>query len=138
MAVTAGRVTMPQRSPTYVVSMPERFAGNVQFSVDGNPVDFSNTWAYKALMFSGMPNMTFTFGCSNASWTLRADLIAEYACRLTNHMECTGTRQCTPQLRESDYDMVPRPFIDDFSANYMQRMMDRFPRQGNREPWINA
>lgn len=111
--------------------------GNVQFSVDGNPVDFANTWAYKALMFSGVPNMIFTFGYINASWTLRADLIAEYACRLINHMDRTGTRQCTPRLRESDYDMVPRPFIDDFSANYMQRMMDRFPRQGDREPWIN-
>lgn len=111
--------------------------GNVQFSVDGNPVDFAKTWAYKALMFSGVPNMIYTFGYINASWTLRADLIAEYACRLINHMDQTGTRQCTPRLRDSDYDMKPQPFIGDFSANYMQRMMDRFPRQGDREPWIN-
>lgn len=112
--------------------------GDVKFSVDGEAVDFANTWAYKALMFSGVPNLIFTFGYINASWTLRADLVAQYTCRLLNHMTAIGARQCTAQLREQDSNMVARPFIDDFSANYMQRMMHRFPRQGDREPWINA
>jgi len=112
--------------------------GGVQFSMNGKPLDFAETWSYKGLMYSGVPNLVFTFGYINASWTLRADLTAEFFCRLINHMDQTGTRWCRPMLRESDRDMVPRPFIDDFSAGYMQRMMHRFPKQGDREPWVNT
>src|SRR5262249_670563 len=67
----------------------------------------------------------------------RADLTSEYVCRLLNHMDDLGVRQATPRLRESDLDMPPRPWIDGFSSGYMQRVMHRFPKQGDREPWIN-
>ncbi len=59
-------------------------------------------------------------------------------CRLLNHMAETGTDQCTPRLRPSDRDMPERPWIDDFSAGYMQRVMPRLPRQGDRAPWVNT
>jgi cation diffusion facilitator CzcD-associated flavoprotein CzcO len=111
--------------------------GEMQFLVDGAPVDFGKTWTYKGMMYSGVPNMVSTFGYINASWTLRADLTSEYVCRLINHMDETGTRQVTPRLRETDGDMPARPWIDGFSSGYMQRMMHRFPKQGDREPWIN-
>ena len=111
--------------------------GQVAFSVDGTPVDFSTTWTYKGLAYSDVPNLASSFGYINASWTLRADLTCEYVCRLLNHMEKTGTSQCTPRLRASDHDMPERPWIDNFTAGYMQRVMDRFPKQGDREPWIN-
>lgn len=111
--------------------------GKVLFEVDGEPVDFSRTWSYKGMAYSGVPNLVSSFGYINASWTLRADLTCEYVCRLIRHMEATGTRQCTPQLRPGDASMEPRPWIDNFSAGYMQRVMDQFPRQGDREPWIN-
>jgi monooxygenase len=111
--------------------------GEMQFAVDGAPVDFAQTWTYKGMMYSGVPNLVCTFGYINASWTLRADLTAEYVCRLINHMDQTGTRQVTPRLRETDREMPARPWIDKFSSGYMQRMMHRFPRQGDREPWIN-
>jgi cation diffusion facilitator CzcD-associated flavoprotein CzcO len=111
--------------------------GEMQFSVDGEPVDFGKTWTYKGMMYSGVPNLVSTFGYINASWTLRADLTSEYVCRLLNHMDETGTRQVTPRLRAWDKTMPPRPWIDDFSSGYMKRMMDRFPRQGDHEPWIN-
>jgi monooxygenase len=88
-------------------------------------------------MYSSVPNLVTTFGYINASWTLRADLTAEYVCRLLNHMDDTGARQVTPRLREADKDMPQRPFIDGFSAGYMQRTMDRMPRQGDHAPWIN-
>ena len=84
-----------------------------------------------------MPNLASAFGYINASWTLRADLICEYVCRLLNHMRDTGTTVCTPTLRASDAGMTVRPWIEDFSSGYMQRDMDRMPRQGDREPWIN-
>lgn len=111
--------------------------GKVLFEVDGEPVDFSRTWSYKGMAYSGVPNLVSSFGYINASWTLRADLTCEYVCRLLRHMDATGTRQCTPQLRPEDASMEPRPWIDNFSAGYMQRVMDQFPRQGDREPWIN-
>jgi cation diffusion facilitator CzcD-associated flavoprotein CzcO len=111
--------------------------GEMRFAVDGVPVDFSDTWTYKGMMYSDVPNLVCTFGYINASWTLRADLTAEYVCRLINHMDETGTQQVTPRLRDGDRAMPARPWIDQFSSGYMQRMMHRFPRQGDREPWIN-
>ncbi len=110
----------------------------IEVEVDGSPVDLSETWSYKGMMFSDVPNLVQTFGYINASWTLRADLTAEYVCRLLNHMQANGMRQCTPRLREEDRDMVARPWIDDFSAGYMQRAMHLFPRQGDRGPWRNT
>jgi cation diffusion facilitator CzcD-associated flavoprotein CzcO len=111
--------------------------GETAFEVDGVPVDFGRTWTYKGMMYSDVPNLVSTFGYINASWTLRADLTAEYVCRLLAHMDETGARQATPRLRASDRDMPARPWVDGFSAGYMQRTMDRFPRQGDRAPWIN-
>jgi len=111
--------------------------GEVEFVVDGCPVDFSRTFTYKGFAYSDVPNLASSFGYVNASWTLRADLISEYVCRLLNHMTETGTQQCTPRLRRSDLEMDTRPWIDDFSAGYIQRALDRFPKQGDREPWLN-
>lgn len=111
--------------------------GEVEFSVDGTPVDFSRTFTYKGFAYSDVPNLASSFGYVNASWTLRADLISEYVCRLLNHMSETGTDQCTPRLRRSDLDMATRPWLENFSAGYIQRVLHRFPKQGDREPWIN-
>ena len=111
--------------------------GEVHIVVDGEPVDFSHTWSYKGFAYSDVPNLASSFGYINASWTLRADLICSYVCRLLNHMRDTGTQQCTPRLRAGDADMPARPWIQDFSAGYMERVMDQFPKQGDREPWIN-
>ena len=111
--------------------------GQVAFSVDGTPVDFSSTWTYKGIAYSGVPNLASSFGYINASWTLRADLTCEYVCRLLNHMDATGTTQCTPRLRSEDEGMDEKSWIDNFSAGYMERVMDQFPKQGDREPWIN-
>ena len=111
--------------------------GEMRFVVDGEPVDFAQTWTYKGFAYSGVPNLASSFGYINASWTLRADLTCEYVCRLLNHMATTGTVQCTPRLRPEDAGMPERPWIDGFTAGYMQREMRRFPRQGDHEPWIN-
>lgn len=112
--------------------------GGIRLEVDGEPVDLSRTWTYKGLMFSDVPNLVQTFGYINASWTLRADLVAEYVCRLLNRMDELGVEQCTPRLREEDRDMPARPWIDGFTAGYMQRSMHLFPRQGDRMPWLNT
>lgn len=111
--------------------------GGAEFVVDGQPVDFSKTYTYKGLMFSDVPNLTSTFGYINASWTLRADLNAEYVCRLINHMDKLGVRQCTPRRRAEDLTMPTRSFIHGFSSGYIQRAITLFPKQGDHEPWVN-
>ncbi len=115
-----------------------RLLGGVGFKVDGRPVDFHQCWTYRGLMYSDVPNMVNTFGYINASWTLRADLIAQYTCRLLNEMDATGNEVVVPRLREQDRDMTPHPWIEDFSSGYMNRGMHLFPRQGDREPWTNT
>jgi cation diffusion facilitator CzcD-associated flavoprotein CzcO len=112
--------------------------GEMDLDIDGEKIDFSELWTYKGLGYSEIPNLISVFGYINASWTLRADLIVEYGCRLLNHMRNTGTDTATPRLRPSDLDMPRRPFIDDFPAGYMQRMMPMLPKQGNRAPWLNT
>ena len=111
--------------------------GEAEFTVDGEPVDFSKTRTYKGMSYSDVPNLATSFGYINASWTLRADLTCTYVCRLLNHMRDTGTRQCTPRLRADEADMPRRPWIDGFSSGYMRRVMHLMPSQGDREPWIN-
>jgi cation diffusion facilitator CzcD-associated flavoprotein CzcO len=110
----------------------------VQFSVDAEAVDFPETFSYKGMLYSGVPNMVHTFGYINASWTLRADLTAEYSCRLLNRMDELGMQQVTARLREEDRGMEKRPWIVGFSSGYMQRRMHLFPKQGDREPWLNT
>ena len=112
--------------------------GEVNFRMDGDPVDFSETWIYKGLAYSDVPNLISTFGYINASWTLRADINSSYACRILNHMKKTGTKRATPRLRESDMDMPQRDWIEGFSSGYMKRSMSEMPKQGDREPWLNT
>ncbi|MGZ0219683.1 MAG: hypothetical protein ACKVIY_11785, partial [Acidimicrobiales bacterium] len=112
--------------------------GEIEFSVDGTPVDFSACWTYKGMAYSGLPNLASCFGYINASWTLRADLTSKWVTRVLNHMRETGTSVVTARLRESDANMAQRPWVDDFSSGYMRRTMHEFPRQGDRQPWLNT
>lgn len=112
--------------------------GGAEFTLDGESIDFANEWTYKGMMCSNIPNMVHTFGYINASWTLRADLIATWVCRLLNHMRTTGMTTATPRIADEVADSMSQRFwIDDFSAGYMQRVMHRFPKQGDQMPWMN-
>ena len=111
---------------------------DARFSVDGRDIKFPDTWSYKSMMFSGIPNLISTFGYINASWTLKADLTSEFACRLINHMDETGTRICVPELRDEDKDMPADDWIKDFSSGYIQRKIHLLPKQGDRAPWLNT
>ena len=112
--------------------------GGADISVDSQLVDFSKLWTYKGLMVSDVPNMVSTFGYINASWTLRADLTAEWVCRTLNHMAETNSSCVVPIVPEELKNMVPKDWIDDFPAGYMQRVMHLFPKQGDQEPWLNT
>jgi monooxygenase len=106
--------------------------GGAEVSVDGNRVDVPQHMTYKGMMLSGVPNLAFAFGYTNASWTLKADLTCKYVCRLLEHMSDNGYVEATPQNR--DPSIAEQPFID-FSSGYIQRSIDKFPKQGSRSPW---
>ena len=105
--------------------------GDVAFAIDGHPVDFAKTLGYKGMMFSGVPNLIYTFGYTNASWTLKADLTANYASRLFAYMDRNGLGTATPVAAPG---IETRPFLD-FSSGYVQRAVDMMPRQGAKAPW---
>jgi monooxygenase len=106
--------------------------GGTQLTVDDRPVRLPETMAYKSMMLSGVPNFAFTIGYTNASWTLKADLVSGFSCRLLAYMDATGYDTCVPV--NDDPDVRKRPLID-FSAGYVLRSIDQFPRSGSRAPW---
>jgi monooxygenase len=106
--------------------------GDIELTVDGRRVDLAKTLTYKGMMFSDVPNLANAIGYTNASWTLKCDLTCEYVCRLLNHMEKTGQRQCTP--RRGNGAVTEEPFAS-FSSGYIQRSVAKFPKQGSRRPW---
>mgnify|MGYP003662505094 CR=1 FL=1 len=113
--------------------------GGIQFDLDGEVVDFANTVAYRGLMFTGVPNLCWVFGYfRSASWTMRSDLVSQLMIRIFQHMEKTGKRVITPQLREEDKDLQLGPWIDPavFSPGYLQRSLHLMPKQGDKHPWI--
>ena len=106
--------------------------GGMEVWVDGTPVTLSRALTYKGMMYSDVPNLASSFGYTNASWTLKSDLTAEYVCRLLKHMDAGGYARCTP--RKGDDSIAEQPAID-FSSGYIQRAKDVLPKQGSKRPW---
>lgn len=105
--------------------------GGMQLVVDGRTVDLANTVSYKGMMLSGVPNFAWTIGYTNASWTLKADLVAQYVCRLLTHMDARGYDAVTPDATGVT---AANPFLD-LASGYVQRSMAEMPKQGDRLPW---
>ncbi|MET8912557.1 NAD(P)/FAD-dependent oxidoreductase [Micromonospora sp. NPDC004551] len=105
--------------------------GGMTLVVDGAEIDLAKTVAYKGMMLSGVPNFAMTIGYTNASWTLKADLVATYVCRLLRHLDVTGQQIVTPLAPDTD-DLVP---IIDLRSGYVLRAVDRLPKQGPAAPW---
>ena len=114
--------------------------GDMAFSIDGVPLDFAQTLTWRGAMFTGVPNMAWVFGYLRASWTLRADLIGDFVCRLLQHMDARGAHTVVPALRPQDADMQRLPWItaDNFSAGYVQRGVHLLPQQGDQQPWVHG
>jgi monooxygenase len=106
--------------------------GGMTIVVDGDEVDLAQTVAYKGMMFSGIPNLAAAIGYTNASWTLRADLISEYVCRLLRQLSARGLRQCTPRWTGSG---MPSARFMNLSSGYVLRSAHLFPKQADRAPW---
>ena len=114
--------------------------GDIAFTIDGAPLAFSDTVTYRGMMFTGVPNMAWVFGYFRASWTLRSDLVADFVCRLLNHMKARGARRVVPALRPRDRDMPLLPWIDpdNFNPGYMMRGMHLLPRRGPTPEWAHT
>ncbi|MBP8266836.1 MAG: NAD(P)/FAD-dependent oxidoreductase [Zoogloea sp.] len=109
-----------------------QFLGGAEVKVDGEKIDLAKRLTYKGMMYEGVPNLISIFGYTNASWTLKCDLTCEFTCRLIKHMDRTKTHAVTP--RNLSPDIQTTPWLD-FSSGYVQRTIDRFPKQGDRKPW---
>jgi cation diffusion facilitator CzcD-associated flavoprotein CzcO len=105
--------------------------GGVPFTVDGARVEPAQSLGYKAMMYSDIPNLASSFGYTNASWTLKSDLTCAYVARLLNTMKKRGLRQATPRVGA---DVTREDFLS-FTSGYVQRAIDRFPKQGDKRPW---
>jgi cation diffusion facilitator CzcD-associated flavoprotein CzcO len=106
--------------------------GGVSYSVDGSPISLGETITYKGMMLTGMPNFLYAVGYTNASWTLKVDLVCEHFCRLLAQMDKRGYTYCIPET--PDPHAPTRPLLD-FGAGYVLRSVDRFPKQGASAPW---
>ncbi|MBV8631978.1 MAG: NAD(P)/FAD-dependent oxidoreductase [Silvibacterium sp.] len=109
-----------------------RIFSGLELKVDGEPVDLREKMLYKGIMLSDVPNMAAAIGYTNASWTLKCDLTADYVCRLLKYMDRRGYDYCLPLRNGSDTGEEP---IVDFSSGYVQRALPHLPRQGSRRPW---
>jgi cation diffusion facilitator CzcD-associated flavoprotein CzcO len=105
--------------------------GGMSIAVDGVPVDLSETVSYKGMMISGVPNFSMVIGYTNASWTLKADLVSRYVCRLLTHMDQHGYASAVPVAPPEG---GTEPFLD-LASGYVQRSLAKLPKQGSRTPW---
>ena len=114
--------------------------GDINFDINGAPLDFAQTITYRGLMFTGVPNLLQVFGYFRASWTLRVDLIGDFTCRLLQHMEKRGVAAVRPELRAEDAGMALLSWVDpqDFNPGYLSRSVHLLPKQGDRDPWRNG
>jgi cation diffusion facilitator CzcD-associated flavoprotein CzcO len=114
--------------------------GDIDFSVDGAPLVFSETVTYRGIMFTGVPNLAWVFGYLRSSWTLRTDLVGDFVCRLLNHMKEKGAKKVLPSLRLEDRDMPLLPWIDpeNFNPGYLTRGLHLLPKGGNKPEWQHS
>lgn len=108
-----------------------KFGGGVQYSKDGEAIDFTQHYVYRGMMFSDIPNLAFVVGYTNSSWTLKADLTSNYMCRLLNQMLSSNCDSVTPRVKKP---VGEEPLLD-FEAGYVLRSREQFPKQGDRFPW---
>ena len=111
--------------------------GDLDFTVDGKTVDPADTVTYRGVMFTELPNLAYVFGYFRASWTLRADIISDFVCRLLTEMEERGATKVVPVLRAEDADMALGSWVDpeNFNPGYLMRTQHLMPKRGANEPW---
>ena len=112
-----------------------RLLNGIDIKIDNETLDISQKTQYKTMMFSDVPNLIATFGYTTASWTLGADLISEYACKLINLLD---KKDCDYFCPETGDDVVAESDYLDLNSGYIERVKHQLPKQGSRDPWINS
>jgi len=112
-----------------------KLLGGIQFSMDGEPLQAANHFVYRGMMLSNIPNVIYSVGYSNASWTLRCELTSGWSARLLNHMDKTNTTQCYPAL-PADHTLKTMPILN-LSSGYIRRAQGMMPKKGDKGPWKN-
>lgn len=108
-----------------------QLGGGATVSVNDEAVKFNERKVYKGMMMSDVPNCVYAFGYTNASWTLKVDLTANYLCKLINYMDTRGFKSVTPTEDKQESD---QPFLN-LSSGYIQRAKSILPKQGAKIPW---
>jgi len=108
------------------------FMGGIELFVDGDKVDPASRLVYKGMMLEDVPNLAIAIGYTNASWTLKADLIAGYTTRLLNHLRHTGQDTC---VAHNNGGVEVDSALLDLSSGYLTRAVDRLPKSGATFPW---
>jgi len=113
--------------------------GDIAFAVDGKPVNLADTVTYRGMMFTGVPNLVWIMGYFRASWTLRVDLVADFVCRLLDHMDAREAKKVEVALRPEDHNMPLLPWIDtdNFNPGYLARGMHLLPKRGDKPEWMH-
>ncbi len=111
--------------------------GDIKFTVNDRPLVWSETVTYRGMMFTGVPNLAWVFGYFRAGWTLRADLVGDFVCRLLNRMRATGATMVEPRLPPEDAEMQLLPWAnpDSFNPGYLVRGMHLLPKSGAKPEW---
>ena len=114
--------------------------GDIAITIDDKPLVLGDTVTYRGMMFTGVPNLVWVFGYFRASWTLRVDIVADFVCRLLEHMKTKGVKRVATRLRPQDKDMPLLPWIDpeDFNPGYMMRGLHLLPRRGDKPEWAHT
>jgi cation diffusion facilitator CzcD-associated flavoprotein CzcO len=110
-----------------------QIGGGIRVTLDGQPIAWEQQWFYRNCMFSGVPNLAVVFGYLNASWTLRADMVADYVCRVLRHMDQVDARVAVPHLPEG-HGMAEDDIIL-YSSGYLQRAKPLMPKSAGALPW---
>jgi cation diffusion facilitator CzcD-associated flavoprotein CzcO len=111
--------------------------GDIAFEIDGEPLDLSQTVTYRGMMFTGVPNLAHVFGYFRASWTLRADLVADFVCGLLARMQESDCRQVQVELGADEEAMPRLQWVDEenFNPGYMLRGMSILPKRLDHPQW---
>jgi len=105
--------------------------GGMKIAVDGDTIDLGKSLSYKGMMYSDVPNLASSFGYTNASWTLKCELIAKHVCRLLKYMDKRGLASATPRR---DASLTEEASLD-LQSGYVLRAQGVLPKQGSRQPW---
>ncbi len=108
-----------------------RWMGGIELEVDGTKIVPTEMLLYRAMMCSGVPNLVFAVGYTNASWTLKTDLVSQYVCRLLKHMDRHGYAKVVPHKDHS----VATESVLPLASGYIERSAAHFPQQGKVTPW---